>query len=175
MGKVDRLCNRVQPFAALFWALGIETWPCPSARHSSMHRRTQSMSLYGWRSWFNSQRRRVASPPRFSCLGMLLIFGLYYKCNNFVLIHYEDGSIYLGLLLMTGWLHGNNSRPHYCVLYCHLNNISTFLSVTAVLWYVGGKRCQKVWSIRWPCVPVSISWKIQEYFDPARLLETGVQ
>ena len=96
-------------------------------------------------------------PPSFSCLGMLLIFGLYDKCNNFVLIHYEDGSIYLGLLLMTGWLHGNNSRPHYCVLYCHLNNISTFLSVTAVLWYVGGKRCQKVWSIEWPCIPVSIS------------------
>ena len=23
MGKVDHLCNRVEPFAALFWALGI--------------------------------------------------------------------------------------------------------------------------------------------------------
>ena len=38
MGKVDHLRNRVEPFAALFWALGNElanTGPCPLARHHS--------------------------------------------------------------------------------------------------------------------------------------------
>ena len=38
MGKVDRLRIRVEPFAALFWALGIDlanTLPCPPARHRS--------------------------------------------------------------------------------------------------------------------------------------------
>ena len=57
MGKVDRLRNIVQPLAALFWALGIVctcqhlTLPVGPA---SLHRCTQSMSLYG-HSWFNSQ------------------------------------------------------------------------------------------------------------------------
>ena len=38
MGQVDRLRNRIEPFAALFWALGIalaNTCPCPPARHHS--------------------------------------------------------------------------------------------------------------------------------------------
>ena len=38
MGKVDRLSIKVEPFAALFWALGIvlaNTGPCPPARHHS--------------------------------------------------------------------------------------------------------------------------------------------
>ena len=38
MGKVDRLCIRVEPFAALFWALGnvlANTKHCPPARHHS--------------------------------------------------------------------------------------------------------------------------------------------
>ena len=42
MGKVDCLRNKVEPFAALFWALGIVL-----AVPASLHRRTQSMSLYG--------------------------------------------------------------------------------------------------------------------------------
>ena len=61
MGKLDRLRNRVEPFAALFWALGIvfaNTWPCLPVRYHStaVHK---SMSSYG-HSWFNSQRRHVA-------------------------------------------------------------------------------------------------------------------
>ena len=50
MDKVDRLCNRVEPFAVLFRALGIVctcqhlTLPAGPA---SQHRRTQSMSLFG--------------------------------------------------------------------------------------------------------------------------------
>ena len=47
MGKVARLCNRVEPFTALFWAFDIVlahlTLPAGLA---SLHRRTQSMSLY---------------------------------------------------------------------------------------------------------------------------------
>ena len=38
MGKLDRLRNRVEPFAVLFWALGIviaNTWPCLLTRHHS--------------------------------------------------------------------------------------------------------------------------------------------
>ena len=49
MGKVDRLRNIVEPFDVLL--------PCPA----SLHRRTESISLYG-QIWFNSQQRR-ASPP----------------------------------------------------------------------------------------------------------------
>ena len=41
MGKVNRLRNRVEPFAALFWALEI-VLPGPA----SLHRRTQCMSLF---------------------------------------------------------------------------------------------------------------------------------
>ena len=47
MGKVDRFCNSVEPFAALFWALGsvlANTWTVPA----SLHRCTRSMSLYGY-------------------------------------------------------------------------------------------------------------------------------
>ena len=71
MGKVHRLNNKVEPLAALFWAHGIVlanmhlTLPAGPA---SLHRRTQSMSLYG-HSRFNSQQRSVAPPPLFSHLG----------------------------------------------------------------------------------------------------------
>ena len=65
MGKVDRLRNRVEPFAALFLALGNVLDPA--------RRRTQIMSLYG-HCWFNSQRRSAAPP--LSYLGMLFIYGL---------------------------------------------------------------------------------------------------
>ena len=53
MGKVDRLCNRVEPFAALFWALSIISTVQYLLTHltlpvglASLHRRTQSMPLY---------------------------------------------------------------------------------------------------------------------------------
>ena len=73
MGKVDRLHNRVEPFAALFGlsALYLPT-PDPARRPASLHRRTQSMSLYG-HNWFNSQRRRVGPSP-YSYLGLLFIY-----------------------------------------------------------------------------------------------------
>ena len=41
---------------------------------ASLHRRTQSMSLYG-HSWFNSQRRRVAPPPILSRYVIYLCSG----------------------------------------------------------------------------------------------------
>ena len=50
MGKVNRLRNRVEPFAVLFWALGGELaniWPCLHAGPALLNRRTQSMSFYG--------------------------------------------------------------------------------------------------------------------------------
>ena len=49
MGKVDRVRNRVEPFAALFWTLGIDLpTPDPARRPAaSLHCRTQSMSLNG--------------------------------------------------------------------------------------------------------------------------------
>ena len=60
------LCNRVEPFAALFWALGIvqlhaNTGPGLLARHhgTAVHK---AWTLYG-HCWFNSQRRRIAPPP----------------------------------------------------------------------------------------------------------------
>ena len=63
MGKVDRLHNRVEPFAALFWALGnVRTNQHLNlpAGLASLHRRTQCMSLYN-QSWLNSQQD--ALPP----------------------------------------------------------------------------------------------------------------
>ena len=83
MGKVDRLCNRVVPFAALFWALGnvsdqhLTLHPGPT----SLHRRTQSsMSLY-FHSWFTIILNKDAPPPPpFSYLGVLFIYG--YTCSH---------------------------------------------------------------------------------------------
>ena len=68
MGKVGRLCNRVEPFAALFWALGL----------ASLHHSTQSMSLYG-HSWFNSQGRCIAAPPPPPLLSWYFIYLWYYE------------------------------------------------------------------------------------------------
>ena len=82
MGKMYRLRYRVEPFAALFWALGIAlaiTWPCPPAqRHSTQ--RTQSMSLYG-NSWLNSQQRRV-TPPSFPMLFINSMPCIFLKISN---------------------------------------------------------------------------------------------
>ena len=66
MGKVDRLRNRVEPFAALFRHSTCQHMTLP-AGPASLHRRTQSMSLYVWigHSWFNSQLRRVVPTPLF--------------------------------------------------------------------------------------------------------------
>ena len=49
MDKLDRLCNKVEPFAALFWARGILpgqhlTLPASPA---SLHCRTGSMTIQG--------------------------------------------------------------------------------------------------------------------------------
>ena len=81
MSKVDRLRNRVEPFAALFWALDIvlaNTWPCPPA---SLHRRTQSMSLHGHS--FSIIFEDAWSPPPFY-LGMLFIYDLCYAGRSSV-------------------------------------------------------------------------------------------
>ena len=47
MGKVDRLHNKVEPFAALFWALGIVYLaPDPARRHSTaVHKACPSMVM----------------------------------------------------------------------------------------------------------------------------------
>ena len=65
MGKVDRLRNKAEPFAALFWALGIvfaNTWSrqlsCPPP------------GIVG--SILNE--RRAGPTPLFSYLGLLLIY-----------------------------------------------------------------------------------------------------
>ena len=48
--SVDRLCNRVEPFAALFWTRGIVLTNTLPAGPASLHRRTQSMSRYHLRT-----------------------------------------------------------------------------------------------------------------------------
>ena len=69
MEKVDRLRNKVETSAALVWALGIVQYntymstPDPARRPGiTPPPYTQSMPFYG-HSWFNSQQRRVATPP----------------------------------------------------------------------------------------------------------------
>ena len=81
MGKVNRLCNRVEPFAALFWALGnVQYSTCQHltlpAGPASLHRSTQSMSLYGLSLGQFSAKTRCPLP--FSYLGILFI----YACNH---------------------------------------------------------------------------------------------
>ena len=79
----------VEPFAVPFWALGTVCAVLASCHQhltlpagpALLHRRTQSMSLYGHAactvvaSWLNSQRRRVGPPSPVSYLGMLFIYG----------------------------------------------------------------------------------------------------
>ena len=72
MGKVDRLCNRVVPFAVLFWALGIvlantaNTGLCPPARHHStaVHKACPYMVIVG----------SILNEDAFSSLGILHVF-----------------------------------------------------------------------------------------------------
>ena len=45
MGQVDRLRDKVETFAALFWDRGIVYLPTPDI--ATLHPRTQSMSLDG--------------------------------------------------------------------------------------------------------------------------------
>ena len=59
---MDRLLNRVEPFAALFWALSIvlylptpDSAPWPSLTPLPY---TKHVPFYG-HAWFNSQQRRV--------------------------------------------------------------------------------------------------------------------
>ena len=81
MGKVDRLCIWVEPFAALFWALGnvlANTWPCPPDRHHSMHRCMYTKHFLIWSySWFNSQQSRAVPLPFLIYLGMLFTVCIY--------------------------------------------------------------------------------------------------
>ena len=76
MAKVDRLRNRVEPFASLFWALGnVLANTYPPARHPStaVHKACPYMVIDGL--IFNED---APSPP-FSYLGMLFIYELQYS------------------------------------------------------------------------------------------------
>ena len=75
---MDRLRISAEPFAALHWALGIvlkEHLTLP-AGPASLHRSTQSMSLYGLSLGQFSAKTRCPLP--FSYLGILFI----YACNH---------------------------------------------------------------------------------------------
>ena len=70
MGKVGRLRNRDEPFAALFWALDNVPWykPTPEPeRHgpASLHRCTQSMFLYCMVIVGSILNKDAPSPPLF--------------------------------------------------------------------------------------------------------------
>ena len=76
MGKVDRLRNRLKPFAALFWALGIglaNTWPCPRQPGITPQPYTKACPYFvidG--SILNDDT--LPPPPLLSYLGMLFIY-----------------------------------------------------------------------------------------------------
>ena len=76
---MDSLRNRVEPFAAPFRALGIVYLPTPDPGPALLHRRTQSMSLYG-HSWLNSLRRRVVPLPPPHLLSTCIIYLWDYTC-----------------------------------------------------------------------------------------------
>ena len=87
VGKADRLRNKVKPFAALFWALGIVLYlPTPDPAHrgvASLHRRTKRLSLYGHavctvhgRELVQFSKKTRCPPPHSFFLSMLLfIYG----------------------------------------------------------------------------------------------------
>ena len=78
MRKMDHTCNKVEPFAALFWAFGIvlgNIWPCPPpARHHStaVHKACSFMVRVG-----SILKEDALSFPPFLYLGMLLFYGLF--------------------------------------------------------------------------------------------------
>ena len=81
MGKVDHLCNRVEPFTFLFWALGnvqytSQHWTLP-AGPVSLHCSTQSIPLYG-HSWYmvivGSILNEDTPAPPFSYLGICFLY-----------------------------------------------------------------------------------------------------
>ena len=85
MGKVDRLRNRVIPFAALFWALDVvldNTWPCPQARHhsTSVHKYILMWScfLYSGGELVQFSTKTICPPP-FSYLGCYLLYDLQWS------------------------------------------------------------------------------------------------
>ena len=89
MGNVDRLRNKVKPFTALFWTLGIVLYlstPDPARRPGitlppyTKHVTHAACTVV--ESWFNSQPRRVAPSP-FSNLDMLFIY--FVTCRKYIL------------------------------------------------------------------------------------------
>ena len=64
MGKVGRLRNKVEHFAALFWAFGeVLSTPDPARRPGLTPPPYTKHIFFYRRSWFNFQRRCVAPPP----------------------------------------------------------------------------------------------------------------
>ena len=98
MGKVDRLCHRVEPFAVLFWALGIvlaNTWPCPPARHHS----PAVQSAFPYMVILIVRRWRICStltedtlPPPFSYLGTIYLRVYPMTCGCVVGWHRFSGN-----------------------------------------------------------------------------------
>ena len=64
---MDRLRNRVEPFAALFWA------PDPACRPGITY---TSMSLYGYTVVGSIVNEEALYPPPLSYLGILSMYGL---------------------------------------------------------------------------------------------------
>ena len=93
MGNVDSLRNRVEPFAAPFRALGIVYLPTPDPGPALLHRRTQSMSLYG-HSWLNSLRRRVVPLPPPHLLSTCIIYNPCTLIFYFILLVYPKSYCY---------------------------------------------------------------------------------
>ena len=80
MLKVDRLHNKVEPFAALFWALGIVYLaPDPARRHSTaVHKACPSMVMLPVQWWWRVGLilKEDSCPLPLSYLDMLFIYGV---------------------------------------------------------------------------------------------------
>ena len=92
MGKVDRLLNRVEPFAALFWAVGILTCQrlTQPAGPASLHRMSLyghtvpkeiNISQYNMKTWYYGE------------YFMEYYVLLYISCYAFLTVHTVVGSI----------------------------------------------------------------------------------
>ena len=71
MDNVDRLLNMIEPFAVLYWALGIvlvKTWPYPPSHPTAVHKACPNMVIVG-----SILNKDALAPPHFLYLGIYFL------------------------------------------------------------------------------------------------------
>ena len=134
MGKVNRLLNRIEPFAVLFWGLGI-VGTCTNAH--ILLQVTQPAGLVSlnhstvrhWKVRFNLQKKR--RPPSFSHLDVLFIYDVYVFKN---LTFQFFASLYFYFQAPVCALHHRvGSHTQIVILSCILTQVSIEVSIPVLI------------------------------------------